>query len=142
MLGEHGVDFVDVSTGGNAPAKITIGPGYQVGAAKAVRAGGLPVSAVGLITDPAQAQQILDSDEVDVIALARVALREPSWPYRAAAETRPGGPAALPAVLPARPLADRLIRGYSAAFTRAIRSRSSASWPVSSAGSLSPNWLK
>jgi 2,4-dienoyl-CoA reductase-like NADH-dependent reductase (Old Yellow Enzyme family) len=86
MLGDHGVDFIDVSTGGNVPAQIPLGPGYQVPAAQAVRAGGLPVSAVGLITDPGQAQQILDSGDVDVIALARVALREPSWPYRAAAE--------------------------------------------------------
>jgi len=85
MLSTHGVDFVDVSTGGNVPAQIPLGPGYQVAAAKAVRAGGLPVSAVGLITDPAQAQEILDSGDVDAIALARVALREPAWPQRAAA---------------------------------------------------------
>lgn len=86
MLGEHGVDFIDVSTGGNFPAQIPIGPGYQVASAKAVRAGGLPVSAAGLITDPAQAQEILGSGEVDAVSLARVALREPSWPQRAAAE--------------------------------------------------------
>ncbi len=86
MLAGHGVDFIDVSTGGNFPAQIPIAPGYQVESAKAVRAGGLPVCAAGLITDPAHAQEILDSGEVDAISLARVALREPSWPQRAAAE--------------------------------------------------------
>jgi len=44
------------------------------------------VSAVGQITEPAQAQAILDAGEADVISLGRVALREPSWPQRAAAE--------------------------------------------------------
>jgi 2,4-dienoyl-CoA reductase-like NADH-dependent reductase (Old Yellow Enzyme family) len=86
MLGEHGVDLIDVSSGGNVVAKIPAGPGYQVKLARAVRAAGLPVSAVGLITEPAQAQAILDEGSADVISLARVALREPSWPLRAAAE--------------------------------------------------------
>jgi 2,4-dienoyl-CoA reductase-like NADH-dependent reductase (Old Yellow Enzyme family) len=86
MLGEHGVDLIDVSSGGNVVAKIPAAPGYQVKLARAVRAAGLPVSAVGLITEPAQAQAILDEGSADVISLARVALREPSWPLRAAAE--------------------------------------------------------
>ncbi|MCC6496893.1 MAG: NADH:flavin oxidoreductase/NADH oxidase [Propionibacteriaceae bacterium] len=86
MLGEHGVDLIDVSSGGNVVARIPAAPGYQVKLARAVREAGLPVSAVGLITDPAQAQAILDEGSADVISLARVALREPSWPLRAAAE--------------------------------------------------------
>lgn len=86
LLAEHGVDLVDVSSGGNVVAKIPSAPGYQVGLAAAVRTAGLPVSAVGQITDPAQAQAILDAGHADVISLGRVALREPSWPQRAAAE--------------------------------------------------------
>lgn len=86
MLGEHGVDLIHVSSGGNVLATIPAGPGYQVPLAAAVRTAGLPVCAVGLITEPKQAQQILDDGSADAIALARVALREPSWPLRAAAE--------------------------------------------------------
>jgi 2,4-dienoyl-CoA reductase-like NADH-dependent reductase (Old Yellow Enzyme family) len=86
MLADHGVDLIDVSSGGNVLAKIPAAPGYQVPLAAAVRSAGLPVSAVGLITDPAQAQAILDAGDADVISVARVALREPSWPQRAAAE--------------------------------------------------------
>lgn len=86
MLRDHGVDLIDVSSGGNVLAKIASGPGYQVPLARAVRAAGLPVSAVGLITDPAQAQAVLDEGSADVVSLGRVALREPSWPLRAAAE--------------------------------------------------------
>jgi 2,4-dienoyl-CoA reductase-like NADH-dependent reductase (Old Yellow Enzyme family) len=85
-LKEHGVDLIDVSSGGNVIVKIPSGPGYQVPLAAAVKRAGLPVSAVGQITDPAQAQAILDEGSADAIALARVALREPSWPLRAAAE--------------------------------------------------------
>ena len=60
MLRRHHVDLVDVSSGGNVLAKIPAAPGYQVPLAAAVRQAGLPVSAVGLITEPKQAQQILD----------------------------------------------------------------------------------
>lgn len=86
MLAEHGVDLVDVSSGGNVLSRIPAGPGYQVPLARAVREAGLPVSAVGLITEPAQAQAILDEGSADVVSLGRVALREPSWALRAAAE--------------------------------------------------------
>ena len=86
MLADHGVDLVDVSSGGNVLAKINAVPGYQVPLAAAVREAGLPVSAVGWITEPAQAQAILDAGLADVVSLGRVALREPSWPLRAAAE--------------------------------------------------------
>ena len=87
VLGEHGVDLVDVSTGGNAPAQIPVGPGYQVPAARDVRGvAGIPVSAVGLITEPAQAEQVLADGSADAVMLGREALRDPHWPLRAAHE--------------------------------------------------------
>lgn len=95
-LGEHGVDLIDVSSGGNVIVKIPSGPGYQVPLAAAVKHAGLPVSAVGQITDPAQAQAILDAGDADVVSLGRVALREPSWPLRAAAELDAGSRARYP----------------------------------------------
>ncbi|CAN5187321.1 NADH:flavin oxidoreductase/NADH oxidase [soil metagenome] len=86
-LAAHGVDLVDVSTGGNVPADIPVGPGYQVPAARAVRAGsGLPVTAVGLITDPRQAEQVLVDGSADAVLVARAALRDPHWPLLAAHE--------------------------------------------------------
>jgi 2,4-dienoyl-CoA reductase-like NADH-dependent reductase (Old Yellow Enzyme family) len=86
-LGAHGVDLVDVSSGGNVPADISVGPGYQVPAARAVRAGsGLPVTAVGLITDAHQAEQVLVDGAADAVLVARAALRDPHWPLRAAHE--------------------------------------------------------
>lgn len=86
QLGAHGVDFLDVSSGGNVPAPINLGPGYQVPLAAAVRQAGLPVSAVGLITEPRQAQQVLDDEAADVVEIGRAALRQPSWPLWAAHE--------------------------------------------------------
>ncbi len=88
QLAGHGVDLIDVSSAGNSPEQqITVGPGYQVPFARAVREGsGLPVAAVGLITEPAQAEQILTDDSADAVLLARALLREPSWPQRAARE--------------------------------------------------------
>lgn len=86
LLGEHGVDLVDVSSAGNVLAKIPNEPGYQVPLAAAVRTSGVPVTAVGRITEPAQAQAILDDGQADAVMLGRVALREPAWPQRAAAE--------------------------------------------------------
>jgi 2,4-dienoyl-CoA reductase-like NADH-dependent reductase (Old Yellow Enzyme family) len=87
-LREHGVDLVDTSSGGlDAAQQIAVGPGYQVPFARDVRTkGGIATGAVGLITDPVQAQQILDEGSADVVLLARVALREPAWPLRAAHE--------------------------------------------------------
>jgi 2,4-dienoyl-CoA reductase-like NADH-dependent reductase (Old Yellow Enzyme family) len=86
-LAAHGVDLIDVSSGGNVPAAIPVGPGYQVPAAWAVRAGsGLPVTAVGLITEPHQAEQVLVDGAADAVLVARAALRDPEWPLRAAHE--------------------------------------------------------
>ena len=87
VLKDHGVDLVDVSSGGAVLAEIPVGPGYQVPFARAVREGsGLPSGAVGLITSPQQAETVLTSGDADVVLLARAALREPAWPQRAAAE--------------------------------------------------------
>jgi 2,4-dienoyl-CoA reductase-like NADH-dependent reductase (Old Yellow Enzyme family) len=87
-LAELGVDLIDVSSGGNHPdQQIAVGPGYQVPFAETVRkVSGLPVGAVGLITEPAQAEQILAAESADAVFLARALLREPSWPQRAARE--------------------------------------------------------
>ena len=82
----RGVDLVDCSSGGNAAADIPVGPGYQVPLASAVRAGaGIPTGAVGLITEPEQAEQVLADGHADVVLLARELLRDPHWPLRAAA---------------------------------------------------------
>lgn len=85
---QAGVDLVDVSSGGLITGvKIPTGPGYQVPFAKYV-AGRIqkPVSAVGQITQAQQAEEILQSGEVDVILIARASLRDPYWPLRAAHE--------------------------------------------------------
>jgi 2,4-dienoyl-CoA reductase-like NADH-dependent reductase (Old Yellow Enzyme family) len=88
VLAERGVDLVDVSSGGLvAHQQISVGPGYQVPFARDVRAGGgLPVVAVGLITEPAQAEAVLADGSADAVMLARAAIREPGWPLRAAHE--------------------------------------------------------
>ena len=86
-LKERGVDLVDVSTGGNVVTAVPVGPAYQVPFASAIRTGaGIPTGAVGLITSPQQAEDVLVSGEADAVLLGRAALREPSWPLRAAAE--------------------------------------------------------
>jgi 2,4-dienoyl-CoA reductase-like NADH-dependent reductase (Old Yellow Enzyme family) len=81
-----GVDVIDVSSGGNLPqAKIPIGPGYQVPFAAAIRKqAGIPTTALGMITDPVQAETILSTEQADLVVLARELLRDPYWPRRAA----------------------------------------------------------
>jgi 2,4-dienoyl-CoA reductase-like NADH-dependent reductase (Old Yellow Enzyme family) len=88
QVGVLGVDLIDVSSGGLDPRQqIPVGPGYQVPLARQVREGsGLPVGAVGLITEPQQAEQILADGSADAVLLARAVLRDPHWPLRAAAE--------------------------------------------------------
>lgn len=86
LLIERGIDVIHVSSGGNVLAKIPKPVDYQTKLAKTVRATGVPVCAVGRITDPVQAQELLDTHTADLVALGRVALREPSWPLRAASE--------------------------------------------------------
>ena len=87
-LGQHGVDLVDVSSGGNVSGvKIPVGPGYQVEFAERIRRdSGIATGAVGMITDPHQADSIVRSGQADVVFLARQLLREPYWPLRAARE--------------------------------------------------------
>ncbi len=87
LLGAEGVDLVDVSTGGNAPARIPLEPGYQVPFARRVRQeAGLPTGAVGLITEAKQAEEVVAGGAADVVLLARALLRDPHWPLRAAHE--------------------------------------------------------
>ncbi|MCX5207057.1 NADH:flavin oxidoreductase/NADH oxidase [Streptomyces sp. NBC_00237] len=86
LLQEHGVDLLDVSTGGNvSDAVIPVEPGYQVPFAARVKAEtGLPVAAVGLITEPEQAEKILANGEADAVLLGRELLRSPYWARDAA----------------------------------------------------------
>jgi 2,4-dienoyl-CoA reductase-like NADH-dependent reductase (Old Yellow Enzyme family) len=86
VLQPMGVDLFDCSSGGNvAHVRIPVGPGYQVAFAEQVRRqAGVLTGAVGMITDPAQADQIIRSGQADVVILARQFLREPYWPLLAA----------------------------------------------------------
>jgi len=85
-----GVDLVDCSSGGNAAtAHVPARPGYQTPFAEAVRHGaGIATAAVGLITDPKQADKIITCGEADVVLLGRESLRDPNWPLRAARELK------------------------------------------------------
>ena len=87
-LERRGAAAIHVSTGGVSPKQaITLGPSYQVPFASQVkRAVGIPVIAVGLITEPAQAEGIVASGEADAVSLARAMLYDPRWPWHAAAE--------------------------------------------------------
>ena len=87
LFREHGVDLVDCSSGGMVPnAQIPLGPGYQVEFAARIRSeAGIPTAAVGLITDPTQANAIVAQGHADLVLLAREMLRDPYWPLHAAA---------------------------------------------------------
>jgi 2,4-dienoyl-CoA reductase-like NADH-dependent reductase (Old Yellow Enzyme family) len=87
-LEQAGCDFMDASSGGISPKqKIAVKPGYQVEfAARLKSAIGIPVIAVGMITEPRQAERILGGGQADLVAIARGALHDPRWPWRAAAE--------------------------------------------------------
>jgi 2,4-dienoyl-CoA reductase-like NADH-dependent reductase (Old Yellow Enzyme family) len=84
---DAGADFFDISTGGAvAGVEIPLTPGYQVPFATFVRDHAhVPVSAVGLITDPAEAENIVRSGRADAVMIGREALRDPHFPLRAAA---------------------------------------------------------
>lgn len=86
LLKEHGVDLVDCSSGGNvAHAKIPVAPGYQVQfAARIRREAGIATAAVGMITEPVQANRIVAEGEADMVLLAREMLRDPYWAVHAA----------------------------------------------------------
>jgi 2,4-dienoyl-CoA reductase-like NADH-dependent reductase (Old Yellow Enzyme family) len=87
-LRDRGVDLIDCSSGGAVPdVTVPIGPGYQVPFAERIRRyGGVATGAVGLITEPAQANEIIERGRADVVLLARELLRDPYWPLRAARE--------------------------------------------------------
>lgn len=88
LVKAEGIDLLDVSSGGNDPRQqIPLGPGYQVAFADRIRREtGLATGAVGMITSPTQADQIIRTGQADVVLLARKLLREPYWPLRAADE--------------------------------------------------------
>ena len=83
-----GVDLIDCSSGGNVPrASIPVGPGYQTPFAERIRKeAGIMTGAVGMITSPAQADQIVGTGQADAVLIARELLRDPYWPLRAARE--------------------------------------------------------
>jgi 2,4-dienoyl-CoA reductase-like NADH-dependent reductase (Old Yellow Enzyme family) len=87
-LKARGAAAIHVTTGGVSPAQaIKLGPGYQVPYAQRVKAEvGLPTIAVGLITEPEQAEAIIANGEADAVSLARAMLYDPRWPWHAAAK--------------------------------------------------------
>ncbi|HZV78898.1 MAG TPA: NADH:flavin oxidoreductase/NADH oxidase [Candidatus Binatus sp.] len=86
QLKTRGVDLIDCSSGGNiASVIVPMTPGYQVPFAQKIRKeAGIKSGAVGLITSPEQADEIVGTGQADVVLLARQLLREPYWPLRAA----------------------------------------------------------
>lgn len=86
LLKEIGVDLIDCSSGFAVPDEpVPFGPGFQVPFAARVRAeAGIASGAVGLITEPFQAEQIVATNQADVVLLARQMLRDPYWPLNAA----------------------------------------------------------
>ncbi len=85
-LKDAGVDLIDCSSGGAVPyAKIEIGPGYQVPFSRTIRAEAeIATGAVGMITEPEQANEIISNGSADAVLLARELLRDPYWPLHAA----------------------------------------------------------
>jgi 2,4-dienoyl-CoA reductase-like NADH-dependent reductase (Old Yellow Enzyme family) len=95
-LKAEGVDLIDCSSGGTVPdATIPVGPGYQVPFAERIRKeAAIATAAVGMITTPAQADEIVRHGHADLVLLARESLRDPYWPMHAARAL--GHPAAVP----------------------------------------------
>jgi 2,4-dienoyl-CoA reductase-like NADH-dependent reductase (Old Yellow Enzyme family) len=89
-----GVDVIDCSSGGNVEkADIPMGPGYQTPFAERIRReANIATAAVGMITAPAQADQIIRNEQADIVLLAREMLRDPYWPLHAAHELGHGAP--------------------------------------------------
>jgi 2,4-dienoyl-CoA reductase-like NADH-dependent reductase (Old Yellow Enzyme family) len=84
-LKAEGADIIDCSSGGNVLAKIPVGAGYQVPFAEVVRReAGIATAAVGLITEPTHADEIVRNGRADMVLLAREELRDPYWPIHAA----------------------------------------------------------
>jgi len=88
LLKKEGIDLIDCSSGGLVPtAAITVGPGYQVPFADRIRReAGIATGAVGMISAPAQADQIVRNGQADIVLLARELLRDPYWTLHAAAD--------------------------------------------------------
>lgn len=86
LLKAAGVDVIDCSSGGNVPdAKIPVGANYQVPFARSIREGAnIATAAVGMITEPMQADAIIRNGEADFVLLARELLRDPYWALKAA----------------------------------------------------------
>lgn len=85
-LKARGCSAIHVSSGGLTPEQqIPVGPSYQVPLARSLKGVGMPVVAVGLITDFVQAESILTTGDADLIALARAIIYDPRWPWHAAA---------------------------------------------------------
>ncbi len=93
-LKKIGVDLIDCSSGFVVPTEqVPFGPGFQVPFAAKIRAeAGIASGAVGFITEPAQAEQIVATGQADVVLLARQMLRDPYWPLHAAQALRAAGP--------------------------------------------------
>ena len=85
-----GVDVIDCSSGGSSPhAKIPVGPGYQVPFAERIRReANILTAAVGMITEPEQADRIIRTGQADLVVMARELLRDPYWPLHAARRLR------------------------------------------------------
>jgi 2,4-dienoyl-CoA reductase-like NADH-dependent reductase (Old Yellow Enzyme family) len=96
-LKDVGVDLVDCSSGGNNPAAhLPLGPGYQVPISEAVRHGAnIATAAVGLITSPAHADEIIRNGRADIVLLGREMLRDPYWAVHAAQTLKQPAPVPL-----------------------------------------------
>lgn len=87
LLKDAGADFISVTSGGITSAYMPMGPNYQVRFADEIRKHTeVPTGAVGLITEPAQAEAIVAEGRADTVLIGRAALRDPQWPLRAAHE--------------------------------------------------------
>lgn len=87
-LGRKGIDLIDVSTGGLvATARIPVGPAYQTPFSDAIKKNtGMLTGTVGMITEPRQAETILEEERADLILMARELLRDPYFPLHAASQ--------------------------------------------------------
>ena len=85
-LKQRGADWVTASSGGISPLqKIPANPGYQLPFAEGVKSTGITTMAVGLITEPKQADEVIATGQADFVALARAMLYDPRWGWHAAA---------------------------------------------------------
>lgn len=90
IVRQMGVDLIDCSSGGFDGAKLIPGPCFQAPLARALRETGIATMAVGLITTPDEANELIQDGSADLIALGRTALDDPNWPLHARAALEPG----------------------------------------------------